>query len=175
MKKILLVFLMLFVFTNFIGVSAVEVGDDLPVEEPIVEDEIPFIVLTDEQELLLDEAMIQLETIKGIVITLITSFIGTGIMGMIAVTAMKKLTKKMTDKVRVAEEENVISKELAGITITAMQMTQDKLLSKVDSMEENFITFIEATKNTDKSVNELITDFKNRDLAIQNLVKEELE
>jgi len=174
MKKILIVFLMIFAFTSFNAVGAEEVGEDVP---PVIEttDDIPFIVLTDEQQVLLDEAMIQLETIKGIVITLITSFIGTGIMGMIAVGAMRKVTKTMTDKVRVAEEDNVISSELAAITIATMQITQDKLLTKVDDMQENFIEFIQATRNTDKNMNELIEDFKARDLAIQTLVTEELE
>lgn len=116
---------------------------------------------------------LQIETIEAIIVALGTSFVGTGTVAMIVKVALGRVTKKMTDKVLLAEQENKISSERALQTIQALNASEQILKAQIDTLSSEIDKLVQNQNTTNQSVEALLEEYKQRDVQIKELIVQE--
>jgi ABC-type glycerol-3-phosphate transport system substrate-binding protein len=115
----------------------------------------------------------QLETIEAIVVALGTSFVGTGTVALIVKVALGKVTKNMTQKVLLAEQENKITSEQARKSVEAINLAQDGFSNQIIVMQQTIDKLIQNQSSTNKNVQQLLEEYKARDEQIKELIVQE--
>lgn len=116
---------------------------------------------------------LQIETIEAIIVALGTSFVGTGTVAMIVKVALGRVTKKMTDKVLLAEQENKISSERALQTIQALNASEQILKAQIDTLSSEIDKLVQNQNTTNRSVEALLEEYRQRDVQIKELIVQE--
>jgi len=116
---------------------------------------------------------LQIEQIEAIIVALGTSFVGTGTIAMIVKVALGRVTKKMTDKVLLAEAENKISSERALQTIQALNASEQILKAQIDTLSSEIDKLVQNQNTTNQSVQALLDEYKQRDEQIKELIVQE--
>jgi uncharacterized membrane protein YhiD involved in acid resistance len=116
---------------------------------------------------------LQIETIEAIIVALGTSFVGTGTVAMIVKVALGRVTKKMTDKVLLAEQENKISSDRALQTIQALNASEQILKAQIDTLSSEIDKLVQNQNTTNQSVEALLEEYKQRDVQIKELIVQE--
>jgi TolA-binding protein len=116
---------------------------------------------------------LQVEQIEAIIVALGTSFVGTGTVAMIVKVALGRVTKTMTDKVLLAEQENKISAERASQTIKALSASEQILKAQIDTLNGEIEKLIQNQTQTNKNVQALLDEYKARDEQIKELIVQE--
>lgn len=116
---------------------------------------------------------LQIETIEAIIVALGTSFVGTGTVALVVKVALGKVTKKMADKVLLAEQENKISSERAYQTIEALKVSENILKAQIDTLSSEIDKLIQNQNTTNQSVSSLLEEYKARDQQIKELIVQE--
>lgn len=116
---------------------------------------------------------LQLETVEAIIVALGTSFVGTGTIALIIKVALGRVTRKMTEKVLLAEQRNELSSQQAEQTLKALSASETILKAQVDSLHEEIKKLIENQTQTNKNVQSLLDEYKARDEQIKDLIVQE--
>lgn len=116
---------------------------------------------------------LQIEQIEAIIVALGTSFVGTGTVALIVKVALGRVTKRMTEKVLLAEQENKISAERAATTIKALGASEQILKAQIDTLNSEIEKLIQNQTQTNKNVQALLDEYKARDEQIKELIVQE--
>jgi uncharacterized membrane protein YhiD involved in acid resistance len=116
---------------------------------------------------------LQIEQIEAIIVALGTSFVGTGTVAMIVKVALGRVTKNMTNKVLLAEQENKISSERALQTIQALNASEQILKAQIDTLSSEIDKLVQNQNTTNQSVQALLDEYKQRDEQIKELIVQE--
>lgn len=116
---------------------------------------------------------LQVEQIEAIIVALGTSFVGTGTIALIIKVALGRVTRKMTEKVLLAEQRNELSSQQAEQTLKALSASETILKAQVDSLHEEIKKLIENQTQTNKNVQSLLDEYKARDEQIKDLIVQE--
>lgn len=116
---------------------------------------------------------LQIEQIEAIIVALGTSFVGTGTVAMIVKVALGRVTKNMTNKVLLAEQENKISSERALQTIQALNASEQILKAQIDTLSSEIDKLVQNQNTTNQSVQALLDEYKQRDQQIKELIVQE--
>jgi uncharacterized membrane protein YhiD involved in acid resistance len=116
---------------------------------------------------------LQIEQIEAIIVALGTSFVGTGTVAMIVKVALGRVTKNMTNKVLLAEQENKISSERALQTIQALNISEQILKAQIDTLSSEIDKLVQNQNTTNQSVQALLDEYKQRDEQIKELIVQE--
>ena len=162
MKRLLMVFAVLFtmslVFMGSTYQNSYAAGETVTTD--ILDEEI------------LTEFDLQLEQIKAIIMAVIASVVGTGLMGLIIKVALDKLTKELIGKVTKAEENNKISQSQAAAVIAGVELFKGEVFVQIGNLEKTVQTFVQAQSSTNKSVDELLAEFKAREETLKDLLEQ---
>lgn len=115
----------------------------------------------------------QLDTIEGIIVALMVSFTGTGTIALIGRIAVSRLTKKMTQKVLEAENQNKISTQQAQEAMQSIITFEQVLKGQVDALEETVQSLIANQNITNENIKLLLDEYKARDEQIKDLIVKE--
>lgn len=115
----------------------------------------------------------QLETIEAIIVALGTSFVGTGTVALIVKVALNKVTKSMTEKVLLAEQQNKISTKSAQQSLDNIRILEDGLRTQIDMMQKTIDRLVDNQTQTNRSMQELIDEYRARDAEIKELIVKE--
>ena len=115
----------------------------------------------------------QLDTIEGIIVALMVSFTGTGTIALIGRVAIGKLTKKMSQKVLEAENQNKISTQQAQQAMQSIVTFEQVLKGQVDALDETIKGLIENQNITNEQIKLLLDEYKARDQQIKDLIIKE--
>lgn len=116
---------------------------------------------------------LQIEQIEAIIVALGTSFVGTGTVAMIVKVALGRVTKNMTNKVLLAEQENKISSDRALQTIQALNASEQILKAQIDTLSSEIDKLVQNQNTTNQSVQALLDEYKQRDEQIKELIVQE--
>lgn len=115
----------------------------------------------------------QLETIEAIIVALGTSFVGTGTVALIVKVALNKVTKSMTEKVLLAEQQNKISTKSAQQSLDNIRILEDGLRTQIDMMQKTIDRLVDNQSQTNRSMQDLIDEYRARDAEIKELIVKE--
>ena len=115
----------------------------------------------------------QLETIEAIIVALGTSFVGTGTVALIVKVALNKVTKSMTEKVLLAEQQNKISTKSAQQSLDNIKILEDGLRTQIDMMQKTIDRLVDNQTQTNRSRQDLIDEYRARDADIKELIVKE--
>jgi len=115
----------------------------------------------------------QLDTIEGIIVALMVSFTGTGTIALIGRVAVSRLTKKMTQKVLEAENQNKISTQQAQEAMQSIISFEQVLKGQVDALDKTVQELIANQSMTNDQIKLLLDEYKARDEQIKNLIIKE--
>ena len=115
----------------------------------------------------------QLETIEAIIVALGTSFVGTGTVALIVKVALNKVTKSMTEKVLLAEQQNKISTKSAQQSLDNIKILEDGLRTQIDMMQKTIDRLVDNQTQTNRSMQDLIDEYRARDADIKELIVKE--
>lgn len=116
---------------------------------------------------------LQVEQIEAIIVALGTSFVGTGTIALIIKVALGRVTRKMTEKVLLAEQRNELSSQQAEQTLKALSASETILKAQVDSLREEIDKLIRSQNQTNRNVQSLLDEYKARDEQIKDLIVQE--
>lgn len=116
---------------------------------------------------------LQIETLEAMIVALGTSFVGTGTVAMIVKLALSRVTKKMTEKVTIAEQENKINSEQAKRQIQNLELLQGGLFAQIDTLQHTVDKLIESQSSTNQNVQALLDEYKARDEQIKQMIIQE--
>lgn len=122
---------------------------------------------------MIEQLGLQLETIEAIIVALGTSFVGTGTVALVVKVALGRVTKKMTEKVLLAEQENKITTNTALKSLESIKVLEDGLKSQIDGLQVIVDDLIKTQTQTNKSVASLLEEYKARDEKIKELIVQE--
>lgn len=168
MKK-LLVFI--FVITAFLLVGTQNVSAEEPIDENPILDVLP---LTEEEEVIVSELELQLEQIKAIIVAIVASLVGTGTFGLILKVALDKLFKKSEEELNEAVKANKISQAKADVALVIMNEFRKEVYNQVDRLENTVNKLIANQTVTNKSMEELLEEYRQRDETLSELLKQDL-
>lgn len=115
----------------------------------------------------------QVETIEAIIVALGTSFVGTGTVAMIVRLALNRVTKKMQEKVQLAEQQNQISTEQAQKALEQINVIETGLQQQVTVLQQTVDKLIANQNISNDSIKSLLDEYKARDEQIKQLIVQE--
>ena len=116
---------------------------------------------------------LQVETIEAIIVALGTSFVGTGTVAMIVRLALNKVTKKLQEKVSIAEQQNKISTEQAKKAFESLDIFEQGVQTQIVVMQQTIDKLIENQRISNEGVATLLEEYKARDEQIKELIAQE--
>jgi Holliday junction resolvasome RuvABC ATP-dependent DNA helicase subunit len=116
---------------------------------------------------------LQVETIEAIIVALGTSFVGTGTVAMIVRLALNKVTKKLQEKVSIAEQQNKISSEQAKKAFESLDIFEQGVQTQIVVMQQTIDKLIENQRISNEGVATLLEEYKARDEQIKELIAQE--
>ena len=122
---------------------------------------------------MLEQLGLQVETIEAIIVALGTSFVGTGTVALVVKVALGRVTKQMTNKVLLAEQENKITTDTALKSLESIKVLEDGLKSQIDGLQVIVDDLIKTQTQTNQSVSSLLEEYKARDEQIKELIVQE--
>ena len=122
---------------------------------------------------MVEQLGLQIETIEAIIVSLVTAFLGTGTVAMIAKVALSNLTKTMASKVKEAEAQNQISSDQASKTISLLNASNEILKAQVDTLQTSINKLVESQVYTADKFQALMDEYKARDEKIKDLIIKE--
>lgn len=122
---------------------------------------------------MLEQLGLQVETIEAIIVALGTSFVGTGTVALVVKVALGRVTKQMTNKVLLAEQENKITTDTALKSLDSIKVLEDGLKSQIDGLQVIVDDLIKTQTQTNQSVSSLLEEYKARDEQIKELIVQE--
>lgn len=122
---------------------------------------------------MIEQLGLQLETIEAIIVALGTSFVGTGTVALVVKVALGRVTKKMTEKVLLAEQENKITTDTALKSLESIKVLENGLKSQIDGLQVIVDDLIKTQTQTNQSVASLLEEYKARDEQIKELIVQE--
>ena len=143
------------------------------VSEPEASSEIVSSVEEETTNPIEDAVNAQLDTIEGIIVALMVSFTGTGTIALIGRLAVSKLTKKMTQKVMEAENQNKISTKQAEEAMQSIINFEQVLKGQVDALDKTVQELIANQSITNENIKLLLDEYKARDEQIKDLIVKE--
>lgn len=172
MKKLLysliVVFCLVFVF------SVIEHKNIYAEENDTSSQIIDDLNLTEEEQEVLTELELQLENIKAIVITIISSMVGTGIITLIVKIAIDKLVNNLKKKTLELEQRNIISANTAQKSLELVDAFKTEAYEQINKLTQVVDKLIESQTNVDKNLQTLIEEYEIRDEKLRNLLEENL-
>lgn len=130
-------------------------------------------IVTSSEPTLQDTIAEQVDTIEGIIIALMVSFTGTGTIALIGRVAISGLTKKMSQKVLEAENQNKISTKQAQDAIKSILDFEQILQGQVNALDQTIKGLIENQNITNENIKMMLDEFKQRDEQIKDLIIQE--
>lgn len=115
----------------------------------------------------------QVETIEAIIVALGTSFVGTGTVAMIVRLALNRVTKKMQEKVALAEQQNQLSTEQAQKALEQINVIETGLQQQVTVLQQTVDKLIANQNISNEGVKALLDEYKARDEQIKQLIVQE--
>ena len=122
---------------------------------------------------MIEQLGLQLETVEAIIVALGTSFVGTGTVALVVKVALGRVTKRMTEKVLLAEQENKITTDTALKSLESIKVLEDGLKSQIDGLQVIVDDLIKTQTQTNQSVASLLEEYKSRDEQIKELIVQE--
>lgn len=117
---------------------------------------------------------LQVETLEAIIVALGTSFVGTGTVAMIVRLALNRVTKKIQQKIEIAESENKISTENATKALASLEIFEKGVETQIVVMQQTIDKLIESNRVSQESLQSLLEEYKLRDERIKELLNEKL-
>lgn len=122
---------------------------------------------------MIEQLGLQLETIEAIIVALGTSFVGTGTVALVVKVALGRVTKRMSEKVLLAEQENKITTNTALKSLESIKILEDGLKGQIDGLQQIVGQLIDSQTQTNQSVSSLLEEYKSRDEQIKELIVQE--
>ena len=160
MKKLIAFLVVLFGIGGLITmtVNATDTTEP-PLTEEVVDDGV------------VEDALLQLDTIKNIIVSVVVSFISSATFIVLARYAINGVVKTIKDKVKEGELQNKISTENAIL----VNKRVDELKTYIeDNVLTSFALFVEQFKTVDTDIKTLIDQYRTRDAQLGELLEQGL-